>query len=89
MKRILAMVAVGISLLTLLAACGPSSPNGGTTNQESPTATSTATVEIEFDMAALFMELLNQSGPVGLGDDVNQPFFSVSGQTLIVKEEAV
>ena len=64
MKRIFAMVAIGIALLTLLAACGPSSPDGETTNQGSPAGTE-ETVESKFDMAALTR---------GLGSSANQRF---------------
>ena len=49
MKRILAIVVMGVSLLTLLAACGPSSPETEPPNKETPTATPSETVEREFD----------------------------------------
>ena len=89
MKRIFAMVAVGISLLMLLAACGQSSADGGTTNQEETTATPTETVEIEFDIAALMRELIDQGSPVEVGDDITQSFFSVPWQRIIVHQESV
>ena len=40
-------------------------------------------------MAALTIELINQGGAIGIGDDVTQPFFSVTGQTILVKQESV
>ena len=83
------MSAFGISLLTLLAACGPSSSNGGTANQETATSTPSETVERKFDMVALTSELVEKGGPVGVGDDVTQPFLSVSGQTIFMKQETV
>ena len=76
-------------MITLLAACGPSSSNGGTANQETATSTPSETVERKFDMAVLQSELVEKGGRVGVGDGVTQPFLSVTGQTLFVKQDAV
>ena len=85
MKRIIAMVAIGIALLTLLSACGPSSSQGETSNEETPSGT----INSEFDMEKLMIGLIDQGVSYGIGDDVTQPFFSVAGQTIIVNRESV
>ena len=56
MKRIIAMVAIGIALLTLLSACGPSSSQGETSNEETPSGT----INSEFDMEKLMIGLIDQ-----------------------------
>lgn len=89
MKRIFAMVAIGISLLMLLAACGGSSSGDESSNQETPTAAPSETIESRFDIGALTGGLIAQGVTVGAGDDVTQPFFSVPGQTIIVNRESV
>ncbi len=82
MKRLFAMMAIGMALLTLLVACGPSSSDGDSPNQDTPTET----VERPFD---LMTALIDQGIAVGLGGDASQPFFSVAGQTFMVHDEPV
>ena len=93
MKRIFAMVAVGMSLLVLLTACGPSSSGGEAPNQGTPSGTiessESESNESKFDMAALMSRLINQGAVVAVGDGVTQPFFSVPGQTIMVDQESV
>ena len=85
MKRLFVMMAIGMTLLTLLVACGPSSSEGESSNKDTPSET----VEREFDLLALTSDLIDQGVAVGIGDDVKQPFFSVAGQKIIVHQEPV
>tara|TARA_B100000315_G_scaffold249044_1_gene279694 strand:- start:852 stop:1610 length:759 start_codon:yes stop_codon:yes gene_type:complete len=83
MKRILAILAIGISVLTLLAACGGES-SGGEATDEAP-----GTTESKFDIGMLVSELAGQGVAVAEGDAVTQPFFSVPGQIIKVNRESL
>ncbi|PKB73637.1 MAG: hypothetical protein BZY75_00710 [SAR202 cluster bacterium Io17-Chloro-G7] len=101
MKRIFATLAIGLSMLALLAACGSDSsradsPNGkgASATVESQTSETQANSQALSDesksaFGALVIEFVDQGVVVGQGDAITQPFLSVPGATIILGQETV